>query len=101
MPKPDTHRLDWLRRGREINACSFFTRELAKDGFSIKIADLDAQQTTCADWVADHGEVSYHPEIQVQPFDNLKTALKDTERFDVYILDGGRWGPSALFAETL
>ena len=65
-----------------------FARELAKDGFSVKIADLDTQQTTCTDWAADRAEAGYQPEIQVQPFGNLKTALKDALRFDAYILDG-------------
>jgi len=65
-----------------------FARELAKDGFSVKIADLDTQQTTCTDWAADRAEATHEPEIQVQPFGTLKTALKDAERFDAYILDG-------------
>lgn len=65
-----------------------FARELAKDGFSVKIADLDTQQTTCTEWAADRAEARIEPEIQVQPFGNLKTALAEAERFDAYILDG-------------
>lgn len=65
-----------------------FARELAKDGFSVKIADLDTQQTTCTDWAADRAEAGIEPEIQVQPFGNIKTALTDASRFDAYILDG-------------
>ena len=65
-----------------------FARELAKDGFAVKIADLDTQQTTCADWAADRAEAGVSPEIQVQAFGNLKTALAEAERFDAYILDG-------------
>lgn len=65
-----------------------FARELAKDGFSVKIADLDTQQTTCTAWAADRAEAGVEPEIQVQPFGNLKTALKDAALFDAYILDG-------------
>jgi chromosome partitioning protein len=65
-----------------------FARELAKDGFSVKIADLDTQQTTCTEWAADRAEAGIEPEIQVQPFGNLKTALVEAERFDAYILDG-------------
>lgn len=65
-----------------------FARELAKDGFAVKIADLDTQQTTCTDWAADRGEAKLEPEIQVQPFGNIKTALAEAGRFDAYILDG-------------
>ena len=65
-----------------------FARELAKDGFKVKIADLDTQQTTCTDWAADRAEAGIEPEIQVQPFGNIKTALADADRFDAYILDG-------------
>ena len=65
-----------------------FARELAVDGFSVKIADLDTQQTTCTHWAADRAEVQIIPEIQVQPFGNLKTALAEAKNFDVYILDG-------------
>lgn len=65
-----------------------FARELAKDGFSVKIADLDTQQTTCADWAADRAEKGVEPEIQVQAFGNLKTALREARQFDAYILDG-------------
>ncbi len=67
-----------------------FACELAKDGFKVKIADLDTQQTTCTDWAADRAEAQIFPEIQVQPFGSgsLKTALAETDRFDAYILDG-------------
>lgn len=65
-----------------------FARELAKDGFSVKIADLDTQQTTCTEWAADRAEAGIGPEIQVQPFGNLKTALGEAGRFDAYVLDG-------------
>lgn len=65
-----------------------FARELAKDGFSVKIADLDTQQTTCTEWAADRAETKIEPEIQVQPFGNIKTALAETKNFDAYILDG-------------
>lgn len=65
-----------------------FARELAKDGFAVKIADLDTQQTTCTDWASDRAEARIEPEIQVQPFGNIRTALAEAARFDAYILDG-------------
>lgn len=65
-----------------------FARELAGDGFSVKIADLDTQQTTCADWAADRAEAGVEPEIEVQAFGKLGTALREAGRYDAYILDG-------------
>ena len=65
-----------------------FARELAADGFAVKIADLDTQQTTCADWAADRAEAELEPEVQVQAFGKLATALREARRYDAYILDG-------------
>ncbi|RVT87392.1 hypothetical protein DXV76_04750 [Rhodobacteraceae bacterium CCMM004] len=61
-----------------------FARERARDGFHVRIADLDTQQTTCAEWAADRAEA----EIQAQAFGRLVTALREANRYDVYILDG-------------
>ena len=65
-----------------------FARELAQDEFTVKIADLDTQQATCTEWATDRAEAGIKPEIQVQPFENLKTALAEASHFDAYILDG-------------
>ena len=63
-------------------------RELAHNGMLVKIADLDTQQTTCTAWASDRAEAGIVPEIQVQPFGNLRTAITEAERFDVCIFDG-------------
>jgi len=65
-----------------------FAVELAKAGFLVKIADLDTQQTTSTDWSSDRYENSVKPDIQVQPFENLKTAINEAKNFDIYIIDG-------------
>lgn len=65
-----------------------FARELAEDDFTVKIADLDTQQSTCTEWAADRETAGLRPEIQVQPFESIRTALVEADRFDVYILDG-------------
>ena len=54
----------------------------------MKIADLDTQQSTCTEWATDRAAAGLQPEIQVQPFESLRTALAEADRFDVYILDG-------------
>lgn len=65
-----------------------FARELAKDGFAVRIADLDTQQATCTEWAADRAEAGIAPEIHVQLFGSLEAALAEAGRFDACILDG-------------
>ena len=65
----DLHHWNGLpeRRHGKSTLARLFARELANDGFSVKIADLDTQQTTCTDWAADRAEARIEPEkFQVQ-----------------------------------
>lgn len=62
--------------------------EIANGGMTVKIADLDTQQQTCTYWAGRRAENGVKPEIQVQSFAAIKTALDEAERFDVYIIDG-------------
>eukprot|EP01037_Dinobryon_pediforme_P018648 gene18648-18944_t len=63
-------------------------REFAAGGMSAKIADLDTQQQTCTYWAGRRAENNVEPEIQVQSFASVKTALGEAARFDTLILDG-------------
>lgn len=63
-------------------------REFVAGGMSAKIADLDTQQQTCTNWAGRRAENAIEPEIQVQSFASVKTALEDAARFDALILDG-------------
>jgi chromosome partitioning protein len=63
-------------------------REFAEGGMSVKIADLDTQQQTCTYWAGRRAENGVTPEIQVQAFASVKSAVEDAVRFDAYILDG-------------
>lgn len=63
-------------------------REFVAGGMSAKIADLDTQQQTCTNWAGRRAENAIEPEIQVQSFASVKTALDDAARFDALILDG-------------
>lgn len=65
-----------------------FARELAVGGYSVKIADLDPQQKTSVLWAADRAENNVEPDIRAEVYRNVKTALKNAEDFDAYILDG-------------
>mgnify|MGYP001041864158 FL=1 len=63
-------------------------REFIEGGLRTKIADLDTQQQTCTNWAGRRAENGLAPEIQVQSFASVKTALEDAARFDALILDG-------------
>lgn len=63
-------------------------REFVQGGMTTKIADLDTQQQTCTNWAGRRAENAIEPEIQVQSFAAVKTALEEASRFDVLILDG-------------
>lgn len=63
-------------------------REFEKGGLSTKIADLDTQQQTCTHWAGRRAEGKVKPEIQVQSFASVASALNDAARFDAMIMDG-------------
>lgn len=63
-------------------------REFVAGGLAAKIADLDTQQQTCTHWAGRRAESGVSPELQVQSFASVKTALEDAPRFDAMILDG-------------
>lgn len=63
-------------------------REFEKGGMRTKIADLDTQQQTCTYWAGRRAESNIEPEIQVQSFATVKSALSDAPRFDALIMDG-------------
>jgi chromosome partitioning protein len=63
-------------------------REFVAGGLRAKIADLDTQQQTCTNWAGRRAENAIEPELQVQSFASVKTALAEASRFDALILDG-------------
>jgi chromosome partitioning protein len=63
-------------------------REFVAGGMSAKIADLDTQQQTCTHWAGRRAEGGIAPELQVQSFATVRTALEEAGRFDALILDG-------------
>lgn len=62
--------------------------ETAKAGLSVKIADLDTQQSTSVNWANLRAEKGYEPVIRAEGFRDVATALKDSQNFDLYIFDG-------------
>ena len=65
-----------------------FARELAQNGFSVKIADLDTQQTSSAEWAADRADNEIKPPVRCEAFTDVKQAIAEAGQFDAYILDG-------------
>ena len=63
-------------------------REFVAGGLSCKIADLDTQQQTCTLWAGRRAEAGITPDVQVQGFANVRGALAEAPRFNVFILDG-------------
>ena len=56
--------------------------------YSTSYRHTTPRKPTCTGWASDRAEAGIEPEIQVQPFGNLRTALAEAGRFDAYILDG-------------
>jgi chromosome partitioning protein len=63
-------------------------REVAAGGANVKIADLDIQQGTSFKWASRRAANGITPEVRVETFANVKTALAEADAFEVYILDG-------------
>jgi len=63
-------------------------REAAEGGLSVKVADLDHQQETTAKWQRRRAANNIQPEIRVETFQNVRSALKEANNFDLYIFDG-------------
>lgn len=63
-------------------------REAAAGGLSVKIGDLDTQQTTSTLWAARRSQNEIAPAVRVEAYSALQTALKDAAAFDVFLIDG-------------
>lgn len=63
-------------------------REFTSGGLNTKIVDLDTQQQTCTHWLGRRAENGIQPEMQVQSYASLKSALKEAPHFDALVIDG-------------
>ncbi len=62
--------------------------EVAANGETVKIADLDIQQGTSFEWMGRRAQAAIEPSIQVQTFAKVKDAIDEAGRFYVYVVDG-------------
>ncbi len=63
-------------------------REFAQAGWTVKIADLDIQQGTSFQWYRRRSANQIVPEVRTETFASVTQALKDTDNFDLFIMDG-------------
>ena len=62
-------------------------REAAKNGLSVKIADLDTQQGTSVEWHRRRLDEGVEPAVSVEAFKTAEQALAHARAYDVLIID--------------
>jgi chromosome partitioning protein len=62
-------------------------REAAKNGLAVKIADLDTQQGTSAEWHRRRLDTGMEPVISVESFKTADQAIAQIDRYDLLIID--------------
>lgn len=62
--------------------------EVARAGWSVKIADLDPAQGTSTKWKARRDMAGLSPEIAVEKYRTVERAVRDAQDRDLMILDG-------------
>lgn len=62
--------------------------EYARNGWEVKVADMDAGQKTCADWNARRIAAGLEPSPSVEVFPNVARALKAAEPYHLLVFDG-------------
>lgn len=63
-------------------------REAAVSGLAAKIADLDTQQGTAADWYRQRLDANINPVVAVELFRTAEQALGIANQYDLLIVDG-------------
>ena len=62
--------------------------EYARNGWGVKIADLDLSQGTVTQWNADRMASKLEPQISVEQFSSIKGLEKQKEHYDLVVIDG-------------
>ena len=58
--------------------------EYARNGFSVKIADMDLSQGTVTEWNRTRMTRELEPTVRVEQFNSIAEAIKDSKNFFVY-----------------
>lgn len=72
-------------------------RELKKNKFKVRLADLDVQQGTSQDWHRRRLDNDLEPVGSVECFRTVQEALQDTDSFDAVVIDGAGRSSEATF----
>lgn len=72
--------------------------ELARAGWRVLIADLDAAQGTSTHWKIRRDREGIEPDVDVSKFRSVERALKEAPRYDALILDGPAHAGTAAVA---
>ena len=67
---------------------NLFATIFAKEGYSVKIADLDIMQASSVAWANRRAANNIDPLIRAETFSDVNVALQDAKSFDIYIIDG-------------
>ena len=62
--------------------------EYVRAGWTVKIADVDTMQGTSTKWKLRRDAAKLQPEIPVEKFATVERALRETDKFDLLIIDG-------------
>ena len=62
--------------------------EFVRAGWTVKVADLDTAQGTSTKWKTRRDREGLEPEIPVEKFNTVERAIRESERFDLVLLDG-------------
>jgi len=62
--------------------------EYANAGWQVKIADLDTGQGSTTKWKSRRDQKGFKPEIPVEKYATAERAIRDSEAFDLMVLDG-------------
>ena len=64
-------------------------REYALSGWDVKIADMDTGQETSRNWHDRRIRAGITPEISVEKYGSVQSALKKESQYDLILFDGG------------
>lgn len=62
--------------------------EVARQGWRVKIGDLDPAQGTATAWKARRDRAGVEPDVDVQKFRDVRRAIQDESLCDLLVLDG-------------
>lgn len=62
--------------------------EFARQGWSVKVADLDTGQGSTANWKSRRDRNNIEPEIPAEKYATVERAIRDAKNFDLMVLDG-------------